>query len=1012
MTVFAVSIAVAMVIGVSITFESMTLQYQKTLGTATGGFDIIVRPSDEFGVMDESMVDDVRKVDGVVDVAGRVSIEARVHTELKTRYAWITGVTLDDFAYHDASLTNVDGTKELGAWDIVIDSRFRALIGDTVEVKGFTFKVVGILSTGVFGGISPFGRTTYYCYVNYRTAQQLFGMTDQVSFIFVKVANPAVIPLVSERIRKELPDYSISETRREGKIASYIAGFQETLRVLSYVPLAICCIICFNTAYSNVVERRHEIGVLQSLGAGQLQIFSLFFYESLFIGLVGATVGLVLSGLIAYLFLENLSAVLMLGRSGLVGPDLDTAFSGFGIGLASPILGGMIPAISAGFSRIVSNLNPRAGGRPSRIRIIAFALIGSILVYLGLEVTPELAFYSLEGFDIFSAALVASGIILVAASLLGPLSLVLRIFILPIVKNLSVIPTRNLTRSRTRSVLAFSLIAICLSFSVLVQGLQGAASTGVEKTVRRFFTADAVVSSDDGIPLKYLDELKRVSNGEMIEGLAPAMFITLTMYSKGQSSNVWREIEHQTRIMGIDPRSFLPMINVTLVEGSHRTPEDILLGNRNCLLTRSLAEKLDVKVGNRLAINITEEVLIDEVWVEVVSLHKINVAGIISDLDLPYLWIGGRPLDEVLMISYDSLTDLFRFSVDSVDTDFTNFLLVDVKPRYESNLDDVKRVLLERYESRWGLQVFTREDMAAQMKKNIDGIISVFGICIYFSLAIAALGVMNLVLTSTVERRWEIFLLRALGSSKLQIALCFISEALAIGWMGFASGVCMGFAFWRFFDMPLIGSQFTSAPPITSALLSNSLLVATLTTVAGTLYPAYVATQVPSFERRKKFEKVFIGGVKGVEISEALKGTLRHFNSSQSSSEVINFRVPDALARNVALTFLTFLPERGNLIETSTWDAELNVHKLVNCVLILRFDHALPLRHIPKTLVETPNSSRRIVLILESTFHNLAKESQELIPWFIEPKVEGKPVLTSLLEASDPNRDQHYSTTN
>ncbi len=270
---------------------------------------------------------------------------------------------------------------------------------------------------------------------------------------------------------------------------------------------------------------------------------------------------------------------------------------------------------------------------------------------------------------------------------------------------------------------------------------------------------------------------------------------------------------------------------------------------------------------------------------------------------------------------------------------------------------------------------------------------------------------MNLVLTSTIERRWEIFVLRALGSSRLEIALCFISEALAIGWMGFASGVGMGLAFWRFFDVPLIGSQFTSAPPITSTLLNNSFLIATLTTVAGTLYPAYTATQVPSLERRKDLEKVFIRGVKGVDISEALKSTLRHFSSSRSSSEVMNFRVPDAMVRNVAVEFLTFLPERGNLIEASTWDAELNVNRLVNCVLILKFDHDLPLRHIPKTLMETLDSSRRIVLIPESTFYNLARESQELIPWFLEPRVEGKPVLTSLLDVSDPNREQYHSTT-
>jgi ABC-type lipoprotein release transport system permease subunit len=605
MTVLAVSIAVAMVIGVSITFESMTLQYQKTLATAAGGVDIVVRSSSEFGKMDEAVIGDVREVDGVAAAAGRVTVETKVHTERKTRYAWVTGVSEDDFAYNDPSFTNVDGTKKLGTWDIVIDSRFKASIGDDVDLQGFTFRVVGVLSTGVFGGISPFGKTTYYCFINYKTAQQIFGMNEEVSFIFIKAVNPAVITLVSQRIRERLPDYVVSEMRQREKTSSYITNFQRVLRILSYIPLAICCIICFNTAYSNVIERRREIGVFQSIGAGRLQIFSLFFYESLLTGLVGATIGLILSGLIAYLFLETFSTVLMLSRSGLAGPDLDLSLLGFGMGLASPIVGGMIPAVNASSSKIISNLNPRTGGRPNNLKIAMLAGIGSLLILLGLGVTPQLALHSFEGVDIFSTILVAAGTIIVAATLLGPLSMVLRIFIFPIVKNLSHIPARNVTRSRTKSVLAFSLIAICLSFSVVVQGLQGVTLAAVENTVRRLFTADVVVSSDDGVPLKYLDELGKVGNGEMIESLAPAMFIMQTMYSRGQSSNVWREIEYETRVMTVDPNSFLSMVNVTLIEGNGKTPKDILLGNRNCILTRSLAEKLDVKLGDRLALNIT-----------------------------------------------------------------------------------------------------------------------------------------------------------------------------------------------------------------------------------------------------------------------------------------------------------------------------------------------------------------------------------------------------------------------
>jgi len=73
--------------------------------------------------------------------------------------------------------------------------------------------------------------------------------------------------------------------------------------------------------------------------------------------------------------------------------------------------------------------------------------------------------------------------------------------------------------------------------------------------------------------------------------------------------------------------------------------------------------------------------------------------------------------------------------------------------------------------------------------------------------------------------------------------------------------------------------------------------------------------------------------------------------------------------------------------------------------LILRFDHDLPLRHVPQILTGTSDSVERVVLIPESTFNNLSKESQELIPWFLEPRIEGGPESAYSPEVSDSKRD-------
>jgi len=291
------------------------------------------------------------------------------------------------------------------------------------------------------------------------------------------------------------------------------------------------------------------------------------------------------------------------------------------------------------------------------------------------------------------------------------------------------------------------------------------------------------------------------------------------------------------------------------------------------------------------------------------------------------------------------------------------------------------------------------------MKKNLDSIVSAFNMCISFSLLITALGITNMVLTNTIERRREISLLRTLGSSRLQIALCFVSEALTIGWIGYVTGFAMGLSFWRFFSPALIGPNSAPIPDITSALFFNSFFVATLTTVVGTVYPVYSIMQAPSIERMKSFVEIPAREVRLVKISDALMDTLRRLDTSSKSPYTMNFRVPDSLARSLALTFIRLLPKFDDLTVASTWEAESNAHKFVNCVLILRFDHDLPLRHVPQILTGTSDSVERVVLIPESTFNNLSKESQELIPWFLEPRIEGGPESAYSPEVSDSKRD-------
>jgi len=75
------------------------------------------------------------------------------------------------------------------------------------------------------------------------------------------------------------------------------------------------------------------------------------------------------------------------------------------------------------------------------------------------------------------------------------------------------------------------------------------------------------------------------------------------------------------------------------------------------------------------------------------------------------------------------------------------------------------------------------------------------------ALAIAALGVMNTMIMSVLERTREIGVMRALGARRSTIRRLFTFEASTLGFFGGLFGVLLGFVLLAF-AKPIIANQF------------------------------------------------------------------------------------------------------------------------------------------------------------------------------------------------------------
>jgi putative ABC transport system permease protein len=111
-----------------------------------------------------------------------------------------------------------------------------------------------------------------------------------------------------------------------------------------------------NMLIMNVLERTGEIGTLMALGARRRKVVALFVTESVYLGLIGSLVGIVLAVLMAKL----ISAIGVpmppppgrtVGYLGAILVNAPILFSGFVVSLATTVLAGIYPARKA--SRLV-----------------------------------------------------------------------------------------------------------------------------------------------------------------------------------------------------------------------------------------------------------------------------------------------------------------------------------------------------------------------------------------------------------------------------------------------------------------------------------------------------------------------------------------------------------------------------------------------------------------------------------------------------------------------------------
>ncbi|PZF98673.1 ABC transporter permease [Micromonospora endophytica] len=704
-----------------------------------------------------------------------------------------------------ATLTLLSGREPAGADEIVVETRTategQVKVGDsyTVVAQRDTrrMKVVGIFELQD----DDIGRVVTYIGYSPAVAHDLLTGSGNYSAIFLNprqgISQQQVLaqvrPLLTPQYEATTPDQQAEQF--EAELKDLFALLSRFLLAFAGVSVVVSSFIIFNTFTMLIAQRTRELALLRALGAGRAQVTRAVLAEGLGVGLLGATLGLVagvgVSFLLRLLFTQFAGTQLPI-RAPVVASA--TVFWSYLVGVLVTVAAAYVPA------RRASRIPPMAALRDDvaearRTRLVRLVLGLTVALFGGAGLAGGIADRGADG----AALVVISGVILLlAAAMVSPClgRPVIRVLGWPIARLAGAVgrmSRENARRDPRRSAATASALMVGLALVSVATVLATSMSASAEADIDRQFGADYTIEP------RGLTGFKR----EVVEQVAAVPGVrTVTPLQIG-SLQVGRE---EMAAVVADARALSVPTNLTILEGS------ATLGPDDILVQRSLAESKAWQVGSTVAGKYPDG-----------KPATFRVGGIFAD---------NKVVGRSIMIHPDGYTS-------HAPTTLIQKAFIDFDDARAATALAGVRETLRAYPN---VDLQDREDAKAAARQGIDQILAVVVVLLVLSIAIAALGIVNTLGLSVIERTREIGLLRAVGMARSQVAAMIRYEAVMIALFGAVLGVGLGAAVGWALQRAMADEVSTLDVPV--GRLGLYLLAAIVIAVVAALWPARRASKM------------------------------------------------------------------------------------------------------------------------------------------------------------------------
>ncbi len=643
------------------------------------------------------------------------------------------------------------------------------------------------------------------------TAQRNFRMAGRLTRVDLLL--PEDEALVRSLQRALPPGVRIERpSRRNDRVDKMLRAFRVNLLALAGVALLVGIFLVYNTVLISILRRRHDVGVLKTLGASPSQVLWAFMVEGLVFGVAGSLIGIALGNALASSILglvgRTINALYISSQPEMVMLTPGIVATGVAVGTLLSLLASIHPAIEAAQVRPNAMIRPGLQQRMSRNGgLIVTAVICFVLAAAAARIPPR------DGIAIggyVSVFFVVGGFSFLAPTILRRTSMVLQPFLVAGFGIVGRLAAASLPASLRRTSVATAALSLATGMMIAVAVMVGSFRETVRIWVGQTVQSDLWLRPAKGLtnadvvlfPPSIADDLRKVSfikAFDRVRGRDVLYHDTMIWVGSGD----FAVIRANGDLPIIKPRSF------------NRAMDDALQRN-GVFISETFAVKFDKNVGDTVELPIAG------------GTRRFPIVSIYRDYSNDR---GVVVMDRALYVQ------CFR-------DDTINTVVVYLKPGVDR---ERARVQLERmFGPKYHAFAMSNASIRAEVMKIFDQTFLITYALLAISIVVAVMGIINTLAALILERTRELALLRVSGMSSRQVRGMLMLESTIIAVASTAAGLVMGYVLsWILIyvvNKQSFGWTIEFHTPV--ALIALSLAATFAACVAAGIVPAQLANRV------------------------------------------------------------------------------------------------------------------------------------------------------------------------